>query len=570
MNSIFWELTKIRILENYFMKTGKFKKRLSTHLIEYSWLYILTTLAFLIRIYFLKFRVLFSDNDSLAYLRSAKKIIFSYSEFLKTIPVYSGPIYPLFIRIFHEITQIDLTHSARLVSVIFGSLILVPFYLFLKKSYKKETAIIGSILIIFFPYLIVISLNALTESTFVFFFFLSLFYIYSAIKIENKVRYFLGGLFLSISYLVRPEAFLYFMVFWLWLIIYGKLKKIKFQKVIIFGALFTLGFSLLTIPYICLVHQRLDQWTISGKTKSIFMQHGVDKSDSLVYEKNFYELSKNSDHLSVELPESDYKGTLKSFLIDIRGEMKIFSNNLYYTYQRALLRIFSTVWFIFIGFGVLLKLRKYIDSKNFDSIFTEVFLITIIISYIAIVCLHNTALRHFAATVPLLIFLTANGIDQSVEFLLGSMKKKSRILKILIFVLLFMFVTSEAQKIRRLRHPGSNTGASEHADSFLFREAGDWIKNNLPSNPIIMSRKPFLSYYAEGTFVVLPFASFDKVLTYARKYNAKYLDINTKHIKLRPQLKFLLEEDKFSEVLELLKTFRYGSEELRLFRFKNR
>ena len=77
------------------------------------------------------------------------------------------------------------------------------------------------------------------------------------------------------------------------------------------------------------------------------------------------------------------------------------------------------------------------------------------------------------------------------------------------------------------------------------KEAGLWMKENVPQNPVIMAKRPYIAFYAEGTYIPLPYANYTAMIKYAKSHHVKYIamdEIETS--KVRPELAFLLDETK--------------------------
>jgi len=91
-----------------------------------------------------------------------------------------------------------------------------------------------------------------------------------------------------------------------------------------------------------------------------------------------------------------------------------------------------------------------------------------------------------------------------------------------------------------------------------YKLAGQWLKEQGESDIRIMSREASTAYYGGGTLIMLPYASLQDVLDYAKRRQVDYLVISRPIVeKLRPQLKELLEPDQVGSGLK--EVYRLGA-----------
>ena len=71
------------------------------------------------------------------------------------------------------------------------------------------------------------------------------------------------------------------------------------------------------------------------------------------------------------------------------------------------------------------------------------------------------------------------------------------------------------------------------------------MKEHAPQDSVIMSRKPWVAFYAERIGIPLPYANYSQMLYYARCHDVSHVVIDERLIsELRPELAFLLDETK--------------------------
>jgi hypothetical protein len=86
---------------------------------------------------------------------------------------------------------------------------------------------------------------------------------------------------------------------------------------------------------------------------------------------------------------------------------------------------------------------------------------------------------------------------------------------------------------------------------------GSWMEKNLPHPIRVMSRKPYVAYYADAIWFVTP-ATYDEVIKLAREKDVDYivLDRDIEYY-LRPELRFLFNPKQAPKELTLAGGIRY-------------
>ena len=187
---------------------------------------------------------------------------------------YSGqqPLYPLLVSLASRgIGDVEL--AARLVSTLFGILLVFPAYLLVREMSDRRVAFLSVLLLAVHPYVRRFSADVLKESTYLFFFTTSLWLILRALRREQLYLFFLAPIFSGLAYLVRPDGVEpLFAVFPY--VIFGKKLSASGRK----GKtilLLLLSSGILLLPYLSYLRGITGEWTLS-KTKGFTELLGVD------------------------------------------------------------------------------------------------------------------------------------------------------------------------------------------------------------------------------------------------------------------------------------------------------
>lgn len=194
------------------------------------------------------------EMDGIQYARAGEA--FSAGRFGEGLSNVFSPGYPLFIALVHSVVP-DLELAGRLVSVLFGTL-LIGLAFFLGKKVLKDDgkAVWLSFLVAFHPYLVRYSGEVLSESLAIFLFTLAIFSFYMAWQENGSIFAVLSGLCLALTYLTRPE----YLIFYIPL-----MSAFLWRRRIVDSALFLLPIVVLGSLYMLYLHSQTGLWIISNK-----------------------------------------------------------------------------------------------------------------------------------------------------------------------------------------------------------------------------------------------------------------------------------------------------------------
>ncbi|MCK5236477.1 MAG: glycosyltransferase family 39 protein, partial [Deltaproteobacteria bacterium] len=208
---------------------------------------LIITAAFFVRLYVV-FNAVMIPPDSVTYLRLASE--FASGNYGEAFNVQRPPLYPFLISVSSYIFG-DLEFSARIVSLVFGTLTIATAFLIGKTVYDERTGLITAFLVAIHPYLIRYSGDALTEGLYHFTFSIA---VLASMKgaIERSPRWMIAaGFFVLLTYMTKPSGLGILFVTSLWILLY-KPFSIKEDwgerlKLLLSGWLI---FIILALPYL--------------------------------------------------------------------------------------------------------------------------------------------------------------------------------------------------------------------------------------------------------------------------------------------------------------------------------
>ena len=422
---------------------------------------------------------------------------FLKGHFIKGLSSPATPLYPFLISIFSPDTA-HVEIIGRFISLFFGTLTIIPLFYLVKKAIGQREAVFTALLYAFHPYLVTYSGMLLTEATYWGLLVFSVYFFWTGLEKQVTWKIGLAGIFLGLAYLTRPEGIGYVLVYLIWIIVEGILKKGWFKKIALIGVLI-LSVLIFIIPYVIYIRQETGQWLISKKAK--------------IQQNQFLKRS------GEEVDPS--KGIEQNKPIKKSSRIVMVSHNIvkylpFVTYHYLRAYHFSLWLFLFFG---LIRVRQKVIAQ-------ELFLASLVLFHLLSLSTFNpSAIRFSIPVIPLSLFWVGAGILEIKRYL-GKMKI-SNLERVISLLLLFVVFIQLPQSLK-----------PERAHRAGQRKVGLWLKQNTPAEAIIMSNSPQEAFYADREFKTLPWGisshgfiakSYDEIIDFARTKGIRYIlvDKNT-------------------------------------------
>lgn len=537
-------------------------------------LILLSSLAFLIRFFFLSHDSLICP-DCTQYVTIAKNFISKgqlISDGSHFPDIIQPPLYPLILSLFMPLFN-DPELAGRIVSAIFGSLLIVPFFLLGQRIYNRKIAYIGSILIIFYPALIQFSIEPLTESVYIFFVYLAMLTGWIALERWSWVYFILAGAILGLSYLTRIEGLAYLLAFFLFSVLYSILKK-RGLKALFIPTFILLGFLICILPYQVYVAKKMGSPFLVPKLKLIQTHQAVSRnlkmagslegmSKAQKYERVYFGLAEDSSELTVNRlffkNGNPTKGETKKINEKPEASMssrfiflRLIFKNLWQTYkgvyQYSLILPPGSIIFLVIGF-----FNEFWAYPHWGK---SLFLFIMFLAGHSFILSHVSA-RFILSSIPIMILWQSIGIVKGDEWLskiIDSFSHRRRggaggagnRLGSRILLVLFLAIS-----VLPATYMVFNRNLNED-DS--LKKIGLWMKENISSGSTVIASRPQAAFYGGMKYLTLPYAEFNDIMRYAEIQCGDYLLLyNNEDMELRPFLTPLM-KDGFTDLrLKLVK-----------------
>ena len=504
-----------------FLISGRADDLLRKRAVSLAYLGALILLGFFVRLSHLEYFQAPLVGDAAIYGKIAWGIRNGYG--LHWWSVVWPPFYPFMILLFSLVTG-SLESAASVVSLLLGSLIVVPFFFLAKKIFDNRSAYLGSLLVVFFPSLVAISATSLSEATYTFFLLLTLFLGWLLITIRSLVYAFLFGLLGGICYLTRPEFLVAFALLLLLFLIAGRKRKTRRgPKTAPLLLICLLGFLILALPYVNFMHSQTGHWILSGKTAHNILKQKA-YSRGLNYQEQREAFAKVVDGLTAE---GEVRG--KALLGEESILSYVTSSGFFAGYLKNASKGVKTVNLFLLLFLVLSLF--YLFSWRIDKAPWEkrIFLLCAFSPILTMPIFFSPAGRLTQPYAPLLILLSVAGL-LNIRKLLGGLSKGSKqggdfglsgFAVLLVVVLLSVFSWTQATAVAEGHQ---TTFRSLKLESEEFKKLGLWADRTLPKDAAVMylSGDSFFFYCNRVTSPV-PFATFDRIVEFSRKNGLDHL-----------------------------------------------
>ncbi|HEY5975716.1 MAG TPA: glycosyltransferase family 39 protein [Geobacteraceae bacterium] len=467
---------------------------------------ILFLTALLIRLYLLRsFDVISTDGTSYARAALALK-----SGDVSGISVYG--FYPVLIWL-ANILVTDVELAGRLVSVTFGSLLVVPLYLLGTALYSRPVAIAACLVSMVWPSLLGWSCEVMTQATYTTLVIGGVYLVWRMFRDNAPTWGCAAGALLGLAYLTRPEGILILLAAPLapYLLSYRELPS-RWRPLAGYLGSFLLLFCL----NIVLVRQATGHWQLSAKTGSAL-------TDALQYYLGIPDMN--------YIPNYQAKGYL-DLLRDYPGFL---STNIIKNSREALqtmlpipLWLLAIAGFLTGGFSRMANIRR-------------LFLLATFTPLLVIVAFYYIGPEYTQPYLPVLLVWAGAGVISLGDALVRKLKPAdsrwpARVTIPTVTIVAAAFFMGSLL-VRQLPARATDTPYNPEMDGGRRdqKNVGLILKQQLPPGKI-MTRWARIAFYAEREWVNIPNTSHDEIMKAARASKVRFLIVDGELINYRPGL----------------------------------
>jgi 4-amino-4-deoxy-L-arabinose transferase-like glycosyltransferase len=382
----------------------------------------------------------------------------------------------------------------------------IPVYYLGKEIFNERVGVVSILLATVHPFLYVPSGSVLTESTYHFFIATSVLFGWFAFNRGGFYCVLLFSLFATAAFLTKPEAIGFLFIFSLWVLLFNPAKERRhWTRRIMMILVAIVAFLAFSAPYLMQIRKETGKWSISKKVNVTIGSLSEMKNTAILDESPFRReglplLSLIRDPLALLVTVGS--GLLKSF----------------YAFQQAFNPILSL--FAIIGWiGIIRNRSLYSLKANFYVLTYHLFFFGFVFSIFFV------TRRYTSHLISISIPWAAFGFGLFLEWIRQRRmfgKTSKRLLPVLLTLLLIVLFVQ-----------GMMIHTRDHRS--IQKEAGLWMKENLPRGGTVMSRWPQEAFYGEmAAWVTIPEGEYEEVLGVARSKGIRYLVVDEEIEKNNP------------------------------------
>ncbi len=470
-------------------------------------------LSILLSIYLLSQTYVISMDGAFQYIPIAKDFVSGF--YKKALTHNQQPLYPFFIALFYKWTG-DFEWAGKLVSFIFGILLIFPVYFLGKQMVDGEITFFSLFLLAIHPYIRRFSVDVLKESTYLFFYTMALWLSWNIVQNEKKYLYLFIPILSVLTYLVRPDGIEVLIVVFFYVLFFKRVNSNGERWKIIF--ILSLSSFFLFLPYLVHLKATTGAWTLS-RAKTITWFLGLTGSGS-------------------EIPFT------KKFFFALKD------------LNKEILSIFTPIYILLLFIGIWSQ--KKLKFKEIDRFFLLSAFLHYGVLFLLVLNLteweEGGMIRHINLSgrhaLPLLI-VSIYWIGEGMRILCDWSFKKIESLKILeqwepkrryFIVLSVLIILMMAIILPKTLKP-------QRYERLPEKLAGTWIKDQFGRGQKLFTTVPRVAYYAEGNYerIDLERDNVDKIMGLMRKNNAIFLILMEKEIFRHPNLVHTISKE-FKEI----------------------
>lgn len=460
---------------------------------------ILACIALIIRLYMLRFFDVIS-NDGIGYVSAARSLASGNIGGLTC-----NGFYVFLVWLFSFFTP-NFEIAGRLVSVLFGSLLIVPLYLLGLEFFSRRTVLAACLVTLVWPSLLSWSCEVMTQATYTTLTVTACYLVWRMCRDETVILGLAAGFCIGLAFLTRTEAALLFFALPL-VPLWIKRRRISamWRPVLAYAG---------AIIFLCGIHILMlrvytGSWQLSAKTS-------VALNDAL----GFY-LKVNDYSYIPGIKQTSYFDLITNY------PGFIVSNTLKNTIDVFRTTVPYTLWFLAIIGFISQGFSNEINKLRF-------FLLSTFSPLAVIVVFYYIGPEYTQPYLPVLFLLCAEGANlielKSIEFLFnGRMSYIKKVFPASVITLLIaciyacMLLSKQIPATRDL----STYKSTDDGGRLILKQQGLIMKQYLPPGKI-MVRQARIAYYADRDWVVTPNTDLEGIRQEAIRAGVRYIVIDNR------------------------------------------
>ncbi len=489
---------------------------------------------------------LFEDTDSIPYLRQIE--LFSSASLNEIIHMNpdATPFYPFFGALC-ALPVWSTEVAARLCSLLFSVLLFFCIFFIGKRITDKASILVGFIILSLHHILIPLSYSVLTEPSYIATCYLGLWFFIVQFRTLRIWQGALLGFIFGLSFLNRTEGLLYIGLIPCIqgvLFLFDKQRKYNVKQFVGWVLAYCVVFALLSAPQIWRVSKKMGMFSINGRQAwtVIFKNKDGKSKEEQIFGLNYDPGIINLYYIRTH-PEIQKQLMKKT---ELKNYLKVISKNFTELYQKKLGFMIGPFGVVFFAIGLW---GLYVSDRKAECFIIVAFIGAALVGPL----IHNVVIRHVAIIIPIIILVEGIG----VTYFLEAIGKTTRLClfqkSILLFLSLFFII---APFVISLKHVYAEQPVlNREYDPVIIKKYEQIIKtvavdDNI-AEPLIVSKKPYLPYYAHIRGLLMPYTDYEGLVTYCKINSVDFLCLRHHLMKKYPFISVFKKKDILPEFMLL-------------------
>lgn len=490
-------------------------------------------------------------GDMIHYIDVAKNL--GSGHLLDAIGPMAPPLYPLLIQAGYLVIG-DYDLSARLISVIFGGLLVYPVFRLADLIYGRATAVLAGAFIVPAGELITYSLQGYAESAYLFFITMAVYKTAEAIKFPSQRGLFVVGLTFGLAALTKGQtvAFFGFSLFYIVVILLFESRRLDLRIAV--GILLVMvGYGVMVAPYMMLLHEKTGQWMLNPKQAVLASVAFHYRGETM---RTMYALKRDSMGRYYTNADIVYAGqevaagtaSMSGRPMSLNEVVSAYLSELGYHIVKGVPSMSQKLLPMVLVFFLLSLMKRRWDLR------LEGYLLSVMAVNILLAGMYVWNPRYHSTMMPLMLILSAHGVVRNGSLLGGIVWRRFRTphyfsLKswgwVMMTVLSLVILTMGLVQLLHKKQDQAYISRVEHQKKVAIT-----LRDRLGSDFRIMSwgigrsAVPFYMGVKQSQVRTVPMAPMEAVLQYARQEDVRLLIFDTEEVS----------PGRFPGLIELLKS----------------
>ena len=506
--------------------------------VSHTWLGAILLFAFVLRLGFMLALTPVISGDGCEYVRMGMELrdgkpltgVFDWPETMY------GTFYPALIAVVSHL-GLSAEHAAKALVLLFGTGLVLAAFFVARHVYSTRVGYFAAMLFAIFPVFIGLGGSVYNETIYMTLWLGGIFFSLRALDYFRPLDFLLAGIFFGCATLSRPEAFAYPIFILGTAALIAIVRKISFTKLLAGAVLLFGSWLLLMVPYAMFQHRHTGQYRFEGKW-NINYTLGHRINSGMPYFKAGLGID-DQLHLVGPLLDSSIYAAYTPYPHGFRDKLRYMGSTIYRNWPMTYEEVFA------IDFGgpilvTLVVLGLFGAAWNGARLRHEFVLVMMALSIIVLMATAAHIEHRYAYALPVIALLwAAAGLDFFQGWATRTFASWGESLRPYAAEAGKIAVIGASLLLAGFAFVGVRTDryfTIERAGYLGIKEAGLWLGGQTPKPNRVFGYEGRVTYYANATVIIFPYADPATTLRYLESRNIDYVVLDSEGARYLPTM----------------------------------